>query len=517
MARKPGIARAAALLAMLAAVSQVLGFVRDAVIAAVYGAGSELDAYLVAQGLMNLVLALAAGAMAKSIVPPLSRSAADGDVSRSNRTLQTTLTVTVGVLLAGSVVMWLAAEQVVALMAPGFDDATSRLAQDLTRIVLISTVFVAATNLLAAAAQAHGRFFHSGVQGIPFNLVMIAAAAWFGNEYGVQALAVGFVIGSAVRCAVQLPAVRACRLRLRPRLAVRDADFREVLHLAPPILLSTAVVSVNTLVDRAVGSTQGEGTIAALSFGWRIVTLVDSLLVVTVAAALYPAFSAVGAAERRHQMRALVDRSLAVMLVLLAPVVALLVVAAEPLVSLVFGRGDFDSAAVRLTSLAVVAYAVSAAGLGLRVIVTRAFFAVGDGRTPVVLAVATMGVNVVGDLTLGVAYGVPGLAASTSVSLILGAVGLAWLLARRHAGVSLGALGGTAVRVVVAATAAGGAAAVVDASGLLPDTGQVADAGRLAVMLAVLLAVYLAALRGMRSRELQELVAVVRRRFLPKR
>lgn len=514
MARRPGIARAAALLAVLTALSQLLGFVRDAVIAAVYGIDAALDAYLVAQGLMNLVLALVAGAMARSIVPPVSRAAAAGDVPRATRTVQTALTVTVSVLLAGSVVMFVAAELVVTILAPGFDADTAERAADLTRIVLASTVFIAATNILAAAAQAHGRFFHSGVQGVPFNLVMIAAAAWFGSEHGVRALAVGFVVGSAARFAVQLPAVRAAGLRLRPRLALTDPDFREVMRLAPPMLVGTAVVNVNTIVDRAVGSAQGEGVIAALSFGWRIVTLADTLLVVTVAAALYPAFSAVGTPERRHELRGLVGRALSVMLVLLAPVVALLVVAAEPIVRLVFGRGDFGDTAVRLTSTAVVAYAVSAVGIGVRSISSRACFAVGDSRTPVLVAVVSMGVNIVGDLTLGVAYGIPGLAASTSLSLLVGALLLVVLLGRRHGAAPLRSLAVTTARVGVAAAGAGVAAALAVAALPFSGTGAGPDLGRLSVAGAVLGGVYVAALLAMRSSELRELVAVVRRRFL---
>jgi len=232
---------------------------------------------------------LVAGAAARAIVPPLSRAAAAGEAGRSNRLVQTGLTVTVLVLVGGSVLMLVAADQVVAVLAPGFDPTTAAHAADLTRIVLAATVFIAATDILVAAAQAHGRFLHSGLQGSVFNVVMIGAALGFGARYGVNALAIGFVVGSSARLLVQLPAVRAAGLRLRPRLAVRDSDVREAFRLAPPILLSSAVVNVNTLVDRAVGSGQGEGTIAAINFGWRIVTLADTLLVATVAAALYPA------------------------------------------------------------------------------------------------------------------------------------------------------------------------------------------------------------------------------------
>lgn len=378
--------------------------------------------------------------------------------------------------------------------------------------MLAATGFIAATDLLVAAAQAHGRFLHSGLQGSVFNVVMIGAALGFGAGYGVNALAVGFVVGSAARLLVQLPAVRAAGLRLRPRLAMRDADVREALRLAPPILLGSAVVNVNTLVDRAVGSGQGEGTIAALNFGWRIVTLADTLLVATVAFALYPAFSALGAADQRADLRQLVQRSLRVMLVVLAPIAVVLAVAAKPVVQLVYGHGDFDAAAVNLTALAVAWYAGGTVGLGLRVIASRACYAVGDGRTPVTVAVVAMTVNLVGDLTIGVAYGVPGLAASTTASLLVGAGLLLFLLARRHDGVDLRSLSMAGLRIAVAAAASGLVGAAVAGS---IDSGGSAwrSVGELAAVGALMLGTYAAGLVALRGGDLIEIGAIVRGRW----
>jgi putative peptidoglycan lipid II flippase len=161
---RSGIAQAAALVTVLTAFSAILGFFRDVVIAGVFGAGAELDAYLVAQGLMNLVLALVAGAMAKATVPVLAaQNATDDGSNKSAHTLSVVLTVTLLVLGLGSLIMALAANSVVTVLAPGFKGAQAELAASLTRIVLIATVLISGTNLLAAAAEAHRRFFWSAI------------------------------------------------------------------------------------------------------------------------------------------------------------------------------------------------------------------------------------------------------------------------------------------------------------------------------------------------------------------
>ena len=118
---RSGIAQAAALVTALTFISAILGFFRDVVIAGVFGAGGELDAYLVAQGLMNLVLALVAGAMAKATVPVLAAQNSTDDASnKAAHTLSVVLTVTLLVLGLGSLIMALAASSVVTVLAPGF-------------------------------------------------------------------------------------------------------------------------------------------------------------------------------------------------------------------------------------------------------------------------------------------------------------------------------------------------------------------------------------------------------------
>lgn len=496
------LARSTALVAGLTLGSQLLGLLRDVTVAAVFGVDATLDAYLVAQGLMNLVLALMAGAVAKAVVPTVARAVADGEPRRGQRSVRVALTVTVLVLGTASALMALLAPAVVALLAPGFDAATTATAVDLTRVVLLAAVLVAATNVLAGTAQGHRRFGWAAAQGIPFNVTVIAAALVFGPVFGVTALAVAFVVGSALRLVLQLPPLLAVGQSFRPSLDVRDPGFREMARLVPPLLVGSAIGQVNSLVDRAVGSTVGEGAIAALSYGWHLVGLADTLVVATVATTLYPALAAAARPGRAGELQDLLRRGSGVLLVLVTPVALVLALAAGPVVDLLLGRGDFGAEAVALTALAVTGYAAGLPALALREPATRAFYALGDSRTPVVLALAGMAVNVVGDLTLGVRFGIPGLAASTSLSLALVAALTLWRLRRAGEGLGLAGLGRCCLQVALAA----GCAAV--------PTWQVARAvdGVLTVPACVLacLVVYLLVLRLLRSAELVELGAVLR-------
>ncbi|MFC4902056.1 murein biosynthesis integral membrane protein MurJ [Kocuria sp. CNJ-770] len=506
------IARAAVLVAGLTAVSTVLGFVRDVVIGAVFGAGAQLDAWFVAQGVMNVVLGLIAWAMARSVTPVTAREAAreraEGTGCRGHRGFEVSLTLTVLVLGLAGVVVGLLAAPVTSLLAPGFDDAQTATTAALTRIVLVATVLVAGTDLLASLAQAHGRFAWSSLQGVPFNLVMIAAAGVFGPRYGITALAVGYVAGSAARLLMQLPPVLALGARIRPRWELRDPGFREIVRLVPPMLVGNAVVNVNTLVDRAVGSTLGDGAISALSYGWRLVDLPETLVIAALLAPLYPALGA--AADDRPELRRLVDRGLSVVVTVLTPICTVFVVAAAPLVATAFGHGAFDAGDVRATATAVAWYAPALLALGCRQVVVRASYALGDSRGPVVVAVLAMVVNVAGDLVLAPLMGLAGIAAATTASLAVAALLNAGLLHRRHAGLDPRSAAGLLGRALLLAAVAGGAGlGVREALPVLPP-----------IVLAVVLAAVvggtyllgLAALRAPERRLLGEVLGAVLRR-----
>lgn len=436
-----GVRRAALLTAALSLAGSGLGLVRDLSIAVVFGAGREVDAFLVAQGLMNLVLGLITGALAKAAIPVMARAVDDGRAEAGMASVRAALGLACLVLTVGAGAVWVGAEGVVALLAPGFDAPTRALAVELSRIVLVATVLVTATNLLAGAGQALGRFGPAALQSLGFNAVMIVAAAVAGPVFGATALAWGFVLGSAVRLLLQLIPLRATGLSAFPTLRLRDEGLREMLTLVPALVVGSALSSVNTLVDRGVASTLGPGAVSAVNFAGRLSSTVDLLLVATLLAALYPRLAAAVTPQRRAELRDLVARGVGVLAVVLVPIGTGMALAATPLVRLVYGYGAFDDTAIALTASAAAVFALGIPVLAVREVVARTCYALGDGTVPVVSAVVGVVVNVVGDLLLAPVYGVAGIAAATVASAAVAAgVTLAGLHRRHRAVPPLGRL-----------------------------------------------------------------------------
>lgn len=471
MAASSSIGRAALLVAGLTGISTLLGFGRDVVIAAVYGAGPELDAYFVALGLANILLGLFGTSLTRASTPVLAREADGEERCGGHRTFDVVLTLSVVVIGVLSVLLGLAAAPIAQVLAPGLGPEASDTLVLLTRIVLVTTVLVAATDLLVSLAQAHGVFRWGALQGVPFNLVMIAAAGFFGPRYGIVALAVGFVVGSLARLALQVWAATRHRWPLRPRWDLNSPGVREIGALLPPLVVGQAVLNVNTLVDRAVASTVGDGAVTAIFLGWRLVNLPEMLVVAALVAPLYPAMGA--AAQDPARLRHLVGRGLTVVLTLLTPVAVVLLVASEEAVALAFGRGAFDADAVRLTALAVVCFLPALLALACRQVLVSACYAVGDTRGPVAIGVIAMVVNVVGTLALARVWGVAGIAAATSLSMVVAVLLIARLAHVRHRLLPTREAGLVLARAGVAALVSAAVAALAVRGLALPAAWQV--------------------------------------------
>lgn len=450
-----GVAAATLIIAVLTAASRVLGFLRETVYASVFGASPELDAFLVAQGVPNLILGMVSTAIATAATPVLAGYVAAGRRGEAARSFSALANAVLVVVVPALALLGVLAEPVVRWMAPGFGPEQVRLAAGLTRLLLVASLFVTVMNLLTGLLHAHRRFTGPAATGIPFNLAMIVAAAFFGTTYGPWALAAGFTVGSLLRILIQLPEARWVGFRHRWLLDWDDPGLRTIAGLLPPLFLGAAVSEVNVFVDRMVGSTLGEGIISALNYAFRVVTLPHGLVAMALVQAVYPSLGAVAEAGDGAAFRRLLQRGMGALAVGLAPMTVALVVLRDPIVAFVYGRGRFDAQDATLTALALAAYGLGLVPMALRDLANRALYAARDGRTPARVALVAMGVNVAGDLVLGPWLGITGLALATTLSFTTGLVLLVAHLDRRYGAVDVGGLLASTGRVAMAAAASG--------------------------------------------------------------
>jgi putative peptidoglycan lipid II flippase len=440
------LARSAGLIGIATMTSRLLGVAREVVLAAFFGAGSgvEMDAFNVAFRVPNLLRDLfAEGALTAAFVPAFTRTLArDGREAAwrlGNLVINALLIVTGLVVVLGIVF----AAPITGAIAPRFADTPGKLelTTELTRVMLPFLTTVAASVAMMGMLNSLRRFFIPALSPAMFNVATIACA--FGlvplmPRVGlppIAGIAIGTLVGGLGQMLLQWPALRKEGFRYRPVLDLRDPGLREVLRLMVPGTLGLAAVQVNLFVNTYLATGQPQGAVSWLSYAFRLMYLPIGLFGISIATAALPDISRHAAAEDMPAIRRTMSGALRMMLMLNVPATIGLMVLAAPIVSFLLERGRFTPYDTAATAAALVCYAPGLLAYSAVKIASPTFYSLRDSRTPVLVSIASILVNLVINLILVRALGFRGLALGTAVSATFNAVVLLWLLRTRLSGI----------------------------------------------------------------------------------
>jgi putative peptidoglycan lipid II flippase len=436
------IARAAGLVMALFVVSRALGLLREVVISHRFGTGGDLDAYLAAFRVPDILFQIVAGgALASAFIPTFATYLAADDEAGAWRLASAVINLVLLLTAAlSAAAAWMAPWLVTTVVAPGFDPARQALTAELMRWMLLTPAIFGVSGVVMGILNARQHFLLPALAPVIYNLGIIAGALLLAPAWGVRGLAAGVVAGALGHLLVQVPGLVHHGLRYRPALGLRDPGVHEVGRLMLPRVVGLAAVQINFLVNTILASGLPSGSLSALNYAWLLMLLPQGIFAQSVATAAFPTFSAQAARGERDEMRSTLAATLRAVLYLTLPAAAGLLVLREPVVQLVFQRGAFTAGSTEM-----VAWALALTVLGLPAhavveIVVRAFYAVHDTRTPVTVGVTAMALNVglsVGFIALFRAAGwMPhgGLALSNSLATTVETVVLAVLIRRRLEG-----------------------------------------------------------------------------------
>lgn len=476
-AAKAQIARAAGLVMALFVVSRALGLLREVVISHRFGTGGELDAYLAAFRLPDILFQIVAGgALASAFLPTFAAYLAadddDGAWRLASAVINLVLLLTTVLAAAAALVApWL----VRVVVAPGFDPARQGLTADLMRLMLLTPAIFGVSGVIMGILNARQHFLLPALAPIIYNLGIIAGAVLHAPDLGARGLALGVVAGAVGHLLVQVPGLVRHGLRYTPTLGLRDAGVHEVGRLMLPRMLGLGAVQINFLVTTILASGLAAGSLAALNYAWLLMLLPQGIFAQSIATAAFPTFSRQAAQERQPEMRSTLAATLRAVLYLTLPAAVGLVVLRQPLVQIVFQRGAFTESSTQMVAWALALYVLGLPAHAVVEIVVRAFYAMHDTRTPVAIGIAAMALNVGLSLALIPAFQALGwmplgaLAFSNSLATTAEMAILLILVRRRLAGLEgremLRSLGRMTLAAVPMAAIAAGAAWGLDGHG----------------------------------------------------
>jgi putative peptidoglycan lipid II flippase len=411
--------------------SRILGFIRDVVIAQTFGANASTDAFLIAFKIPNFMRRLfAEGAFSQAFTPVLSEYKTKRSPEEIKSLVDHVAGTLGGLLLLISIISMLAAPILVFIFAPGFVHNPEKFALtgQMLQITFPYLFFIALTAFAGSVLNTYGQFAIPAFTPVLLNIAMIFAAWYLAPHFSqpILALAWGVFFAGVLQLLFQLPFLYRLHLLPRPRLNFKHEGVLTIRNLMIPALFGVSVSQINLLVDTLLASFLVTGSVTWLYYSDRLMEFPVGVFGMALATVILPNLSKRIAQGEHEKFELTLDWALRWTLIVVIPATVGLMIMAQPILTTLFHKGEFDQQDVIMTTRSLLTYSLGMLGFVSIKVLASAYYARQDTKTPVkigiIAVVANIGFNIIFIYPLQHA----GLALSTSLAALLNA----WLLYR---------------------------------------------------------------------------------------
>lgn len=381
--------------------AKLISLGQTVIIAQVFGVGREWDAFVTANSVPELIFTLiAGGALAHAFIPIfssyLARDDTDGAWRIASNVINTIFTVTFVVsTIAFIIAPWLVANAV----APGFDDLARQQTVDLMRILLLSTLIFSISGICMGILQSFNHFLLPALAPIMFDVGILFGVIVLIPLFGVHGIAYGAVLGAALHLGIQVPGLIRFRARWHLAWGWNNPMLWRVIRLMLPRVAGLGVFSLNFLVMNNIASRLGTGSVSALSWGWRLMQIPQTLIGTAVGTVIFPTLAALSELGDEEGKRNAMSGALRFIMLASIPAAVGLVFIGQPLISLL-ERGAFDASASVLVYSTLRFFALGIIAHSALEVVARSFYADKDTLTPLWAALGGAAINLTLSFTL---------------------------------------------------------------------------------------------------------------------
>jgi putative peptidoglycan lipid II flippase len=475
--RSGRLARSTAFFSIATACSRVAGLVREIFAASYFGISGAMSAFTIAFLVPNTVRSLFADAAIQAAFVPVFTDELEHGRRREAFRLASTLIFLVVVVLGLITALFIVGAPVLMkLFAPGFEGEVFDLTVSLSRLLFPILVLLGVSGLVVGVLNSYDRFGVFAIAPFFWNVaiitVLVGLAPAFPEDDEIYAYAIGVLVGTVVQLAMLVYDLRNTPFGVRRALlaplraslssSLGDADVRRVLLLMLPVTISLGLINVNLLVNSFFGSLitdpgVAEQAPAGIDKAFRIYMLPQGIFSVAIATVLFPTLARFAARGALDDLRSTMANGMRQIVLLLTPAAAAILVLSEPMVRLVYERGEFDAGQTDLVAEALFWFAFSLPFNGLFLLLTRTFFSLQRPWIPTSIAGLNLACTALFCALFYDPFGVGGIVAATAIATAASVIAQAQILRRSLGRLELGRLVWTTVRVTVASAALAGA------------------------------------------------------------
>jgi putative peptidoglycan lipid II flippase len=513
------IGRSTAFFSIATAASRVAGLGREVVAAGFYGVKGPMSAFTIAFQVPNLVRALFAdAALQPAFVPVFTELLGEKRYREAFRLASTLMLLATMVLGAITALFVLLAPVIMPLFIPAFkQQSVIDLTVTLSQILFPILILLGLSGVVVGILNSYDRFGAFAISPLFWNLtiivVLVVLEPLFHGQDRIYAYAIGILVGTLVQLLIPTWDLRHTPFRFSFSLDWRHPGVRRVLLLMLPVTISLGLINFNALINSFFGALISEEAPAAIDKAFRLYQLPQGIFSVAVATVLFPALARFANAGELDNLRATLANGMRQILFVLVPAAAAILVLSEPMIRLVYQRGEFGPGETALVATALFWFAFSLPTNGLYLLQTRTFFSIQRPWRATTLAVIDLVVSTLAALVLYKPFGVGGVVAGTGIGTTAAVVAQAVILRREFGGLELGRLFSTTARITLASAAL---AAVGWGVWHLLDQALGRGTGAQIVSLGIGLSLggltYLGAAKLLRIAELEQILRLLRRR-----
>lgn len=441
------IAKAASIVMLAFILSNLVGLLRQILVSNAFGTSPEIDAFYAAVTIPDLLFNLMAGGALASAFIPIFTDEYEKQNASSAFYLSSSIINLIFLFLGGASLLAFAfapsiVQHLIFVFKPDLDPTTASLTSELLKIILIAPTIFGVSGIVMGVLNTRQHFLIPALAPV-FNWIgWIIGLFAFVPSMGIQGLAWGYVLGAVLHLTVQLPQLfRLPNFEFHFILGLKRDGVRQVLKLMAPRLLGVGAVQINFLINTMLAASLGVGSLTAINMGRMVMTMPLFVIAQAIATAALPTFSAQVAKGQQDEMRGSLTSTLRGVLLLSVPSTFGLIVLRQPITSLLFERGEFTANSTELVAWAILWYTVGLIGHSIVEILSRAFYALHDTKTPVKIGILAMGLNMIFSFgfvwffnQLGwMPHG--GLALANSIATAIEALFLLWLIRKPMRGI----------------------------------------------------------------------------------
>ena len=396
MQNKKNTFKTAGIMICLTLMAKIAGMLREVLFASLYGTGGQATAFLTASRIPLLFFDITLGAaISSSFIPIFNEYLKKDEKENAMRYASTFINLIVLITGVFCAIGILFSRQITGLIGGGLAPAEKALAAQLVIILFPTMMFTALAYALTGLLQSFDEFNIPAAISLASNGAMVLYLLLVRDRLGIHGVAIAMLVSWGLQIVIQLPSLKKIKFHYQPVFDIRSEGIKRTLLLAFPILISSWVQPINSMVNIYLASFLNEGqAVAALDYANKLYIIFVGVLTYGISNLIFPSLSRLEAGNQTEELAKLITKAAKTVFAVILPVMVLFLLLRVPLVRFVYERGEFGAESTALTASALLFYSLGMAGFGLTEILNKAFYAMKDGKTPMLVAMGGITVNI---------------------------------------------------------------------------------------------------------------------------